>query len=605
MSNRKPTKAKRRRSFNPDEIATLVHQSITRDLDSLQEYATQEELFYATVQKTEFLKKYKSSESDQELLRDLSIGMFHANIQRLRDLDSILRLPGPRISGHRPERRDQILRIARNIINEVLGPLELSEWFNHCRHSGGTTLGLEYEFTSLEAKVTFPLTVTRRLLPLCDLYRAFDKQFDEALLNHNKRNPLGMQEYEIVDGSRTTTVDKDDKKRRIIAIEPTMNMFFQQGLMAILVKRLASLGLDIECLQDAHRTKAWIASITCLLATIDWSSASDNVLRSLVKWLMPSDWFYALDLVRSPLTQINGEWVDLPMISTMGNATTFPIETLIFWAVGVATLAAEKNGASELVPYELFKEVSVFGDDCILPSYIAQEYIEVLHSVGFQVNDKKSFFREFRFRESCGGDYYRGRNVRPFYLKSPTSTRLSALGPWLCTLVNGITKKYIVYFGTLRYVYGKEFYRTIADIMRQYQIKVKLVPPYFPDDAGFKIGSDLNRFRHQYDFDFDKVVVDEHGCHYFSYYTFKYRHTKERGDAIRLWDELRAQRVRGREWPCWGNKEALVITLDKRGKLRYGWKPDEAPVHKDLGGYVVAGGLSVSWALQVKHITTG
>lgn len=41
----------------------------------------------------------------------------------------------------------------------------------------------------------------------------------------------------------------------------------------------------------------------------------------------------------------------------------------------------------------------------------------MLQFTGFKLNEEKSFFGDEPFRESCGGDYFAGKPVRPFYLK--------------------------------------------------------------------------------------------------------------------------------------------------------------------------------------------
>nr|QDH90208.1 MAG: RNA-dependent RNA polymerase [Leviviridae sp.] len=54
--------------------------------------------------------------------------------------------------------------------------------------------------------------------------------------------------------------------------------------------------------------------------------------------------------------------------------------------------------------------VRVYGDDIICPVEFVPSVIRTLESFGFKVNAHKSFWNG-KFRESCGRDYYDGRDV--------------------------------------------------------------------------------------------------------------------------------------------------------------------------------------------------
>jgi hypothetical protein len=93
----------------------------------------------------------------------------------------------------------------------------------------------------------------------------------------------------------------------------------------------------------------------------------------------------------------------------MGNATTFPVQSLIFWAVCVATL--ESSG------FHQPNEVYVFGDDIIVPAVATPLIMETLAAYGLKVNQRKSFYIG-AFRESCGVDAYKGVDVTPIRWKT-------------------------------------------------------------------------------------------------------------------------------------------------------------------------------------------
>ena len=124
---------------------------------------------------------------------------------------------------------------------------------------------------------------------------------------------------------------------------------------------------------------------------------------------------------------------------------------------------------------------------------MADTFVAVMEEVGFIVNSEKSCIGSLRFRESCGGDYLAGFNVRPFHLKAPPRNRMSNLEPWLYIIWNRCLEKYISYFGTLSYIYDKELWKTLVAIFVRFNLKIRLIPDFLPEDAGLKL-EDLARF---------------------------------------------------------------------------------------------------------------
>lgn len=237
------------------------------------------------------------------------------------------------------------------------------------------------------------------------------------------RCELGLDWIGYVRGNRFTTVPKDSSIDRGICIEPSGNLYCQLGIGGYWKSRLASIGIHVggdpdlnplEALrvrrgpdgQQIHQELARIGSITGELATIDLSSASDTVCYQLVRWLIPDDWFALLDATRSPLTLIEGKWTHLQKFSSMGNGYTFELETVIFCALVHAVTGCTPG-----------KDVFVYGDDIIVPAIHARDTLAVLQAFGFTPNAKKTFTTGL-FRESCGGDFFMGTNVRSFFLKT-------------------------------------------------------------------------------------------------------------------------------------------------------------------------------------------
>jgi hypothetical protein len=101
----------------------------------------------------------------------------------------------------------------------------------------------------------------------------------------------------------------------------------------------------------------------------------------------------------------------LEKFSSMGNGFTFELETLIFAAI--ALVITRECGFSG----RLGSDVFVFGDDIIVKNGVARPLKSVLEFLGFELNAEKSYFGDEPFRESCGGDYFAGQPVRPYFLK--------------------------------------------------------------------------------------------------------------------------------------------------------------------------------------------
>jgi len=223
----------------------------------------------------------------------------------------------------------------------------------------------------------------------------------------------------FVPGNGFFCVPKDSRIMRPCAKEPSLNSFLQLGVGRVLrdlLKRRAN--IDLTDGQTTHRQVACSASISGEFATIDLSSASDTVCRNLVKLLLPTQWFDLLDNIRSPKTRVEGKWVNLEKFSSMGNGFTFELETLIFYAISSTVAKSD--------------DVLVYGDDIITPSTTCKDVLSALKYFGFTPNIKKTFITGV-FRESCGGDFFNGVEVRPYFLKEEPHEPQHYIG-----LANGI-----------------------------------------------------------------------------------------------------------------------------------------------------------------------
>lgn len=282
------------------------------------------------------------------------------------------------------------------------------------RFGPGTTFELKGQpYNTVLDKITNVTSVTLEALPVWD-HTVSDVSYIRV------RQRLGLAHYRTVRGNRFTTVPKDGSTDRGICIEPGANLWCQLGVGAVLKAKLAQIGiftlpptkmrgllqLDTEDGQPIHRRIARSASVESSFASIDLKSASDTVSFELVRWLLPPDWFELLCSLRSPKTLIENTWVHLSKFSSMGNGFTFELETLIFLALCCSVVPDATPG----------ENVFVFGDDILVPNGSAASCLAILTMAGFTPNPSKTFDSS-AFRESCGGDYFDGWNVRPVQVK--------------------------------------------------------------------------------------------------------------------------------------------------------------------------------------------
>jgi len=217
---------------------------------------------------------------------------------------------------------------------------------------------------------------------------------------------------------RVTSVPKNMKTPRIIAIEPTAVQYMQQGLARVVIDSIHENSLVRGMVgftdQDVNRRLAREGSLTGNLATLDLSEASDRVSYQLVE-AMCKEWplaWAALDACRSRLADVPGHGViPLAKFASMGSALTFPIEAMYFLVLVFLGIQKELN--RPLTRYDISSlrgRVRVFGDDIIVPKEYVYSVMATLELYGSKVNRSKSFWNG-SFRESCGREYYAGEDV--------------------------------------------------------------------------------------------------------------------------------------------------------------------------------------------------
>lgn len=293
----------------------------------------------------------------------------------------------------------------------LMGPVEnyLNEIPNLVRVTSGATADTSRIQSRRDLKLRRKVAVTEGCLPLID-----------AVLRH-----FGVEDVKvyICQHNRIEFVPKNFKTKRTIACEPKGNLVCQLTFDAYGKTRLLRWGVDLRHGQASNSAKAKSGSISGEIATVDFESASDCTAARAVELLWPQEWYSLLSRMRSPEFRLgSGDGVSsgtYHKFSSMGNGTTFVIETTIFAA------AARALGS---------RTYAVYGDDVVIERELAPRFMRLCRFLGFHVNTQKThWLKNDRFRESCGEDYYDGILVTPFYLRNDAELRRE-----VCHNINGL-----------------------------------------------------------------------------------------------------------------------------------------------------------------------
>jgi len=192
---------------------------------------------------------------------------------------------------------------------------------------------------------------------------------------------------EFTQGSRFTTVPKNNLVDRPINVEPIGNLVVQRQIGNYIRSELKRLyAVDLDNLAEKHREMIKSKGVSM----IDLKNASDSITNTLCQFLFQKAFFSELQNSRSPyVLGLDQAFHSTHKISSMGNGYTFELMTLILTSI---VRQFDPNG-------------SVFGDDIIIADEHAQDLIALLEGIGFVVNKEKTFVNS-PFRESCGSNYH-------------------------------------------------------------------------------------------------------------------------------------------------------------------------------------------------------
>lgn len=200
---------------------------------------------------------------------------------------------------------------------------------------------------------------------------------------------------EFTQGNRFSTVPKNNLVNRPICIESLANILTQRRIGQGIRTSLKDYGLDLDTVAERHR----VLISKPKFATIDLKNASDRISLELVKYLLPKRIYNLIIASRSEMTLgPDDQYYIVHKVSSMGNGFTFELMSLILYCLSKT----------------YSDDVSVFGDDIIVPNEFASSIIADLEAATFVVNREKSHVHD-RYRESCGAHYLDGHGYIESY----------------------------------------------------------------------------------------------------------------------------------------------------------------------------------------------
>lgn len=495
-------------------------------------------LFKAAYQLASLTKRHRFTNdlySDQELI-DKAVAGFLETQSRLAELDL----------DKLDAESSFILDLAAGYVARVLGTYNDEEHRSLCRFGRKASVGIPARAACLAARWELPISGSLEQISWFDSEMSQDLFVQDYWAKQLESDP-NRSIYRETSSLTLTLVPKTFKSLRSIMPNTTIGSYMSYGLGEMIRKRLKREGYDIKSLQQRHRYLAHQGSVHGLYATADLSSASDSITDALVKRLLPSDWYDVMSSSRIAKVQLpDDQIVESLTFCTMGIGYTFPLQTLIF-------LSLLKS--IEFFHYGRFdrRTISVYGDDLIYDPRMHGQVVTYFKRFGFLINVEKTFVSG-HFRESCGGDYFRGVDVRPFQPRNGQAlVGPKAYEAVLYKFINGLLMRWSEY----------EISSTLDFLVSQLELVAgtcKIVPGDFPDDAGIKCPTlthwvFLQRARTSH----PKYVG--HGVYRFSYLRLVPDERKETRHDPYYWDRLRGTTVQVFDYSCTQYREHPTATV--------------------------------------------
>lgn len=456
--------------LSTDAIVTSVTRALLRDLNLDSEFLGNPRSWNLTFsplnsydfkryhQAVNFLKKYTFQDEmrNSSMYEQKAIETFVECQDRLRnhsyhDLDALTA---------------SVVSYARGWLQEVLKEYDLDEHLEECYFPHKASVGNGLSSSTLCAKWTTGLTGS---VYHCEWFSHVYKQWHGHSVNDKFVDPRH------VDVLQATLVPKRWNQRRLICPNTSIGGLYSNGLGRVLEQRLRLKGYDIKNLQEIHKVLARKASKFDQLATIDQTSASDNITVELCRKLLPHRWFSVINNGRIGAIRFDAEPIPMETMSTMGIGYTFPLQTLVFLSLAYGSLYTYEDRGRKVKD----RTISCFGDDLIVPKELKDVIVPTFHRLGLVINETKSFW-DGPFRESCGGDYHHGLDVRPAFCPTGGKLTRNEYLSFLCKMFNSLHRRWHMHEIRLSL-------ETILVEFRSLNWDPYVVPKTFGDDSGLQL----------------------------------------------------------------------------------------------------------------------
>lgn len=419
-----------------------------------------------------------------------------------------------------------VLQRARCIVKGILGSYDEEEHFLACKFGSKADVGCPAASAYLDTKL-----LKADVSGSFEHRRWFKQNYlrtDDILSDILEQRAVPFSKEDPADTTlgcteslKLVSVPKKYNILRSIMPNTRIGTFFTLGLGKVIEKRLVKAGLNIKRLQSLHKVWARRYSKTKTHVTADLSAASDSFTWELIARLVPRKWLHILAKGRLTTVTISGKNYKLESFMTMGIGFTFPLQTLLFYSIVKATM--ELSG--------VYGRVSVYGDDLIYPTRVHRFVSQIFTDIGFILNDDKTFVRH-DFRESCGGDYYCGHDVRPYQPEGQHA--LLPPKPFAVLVyktINGLLRRW-----------EPEEIPTALNFLYQEVVGcigvLHQVPPSFPDHSGVKVCSP--NYKLPWYQPWVKVKVNENKSYCFAFLSIQPRDRVVEAQYAYYWEKLRS-----------------------------------------------------------------
>jgi len=285
-----------------------------------------------------------------------------------------------------------LVDITREIICNILGDFDFDTFAQDCAFGRRSARGLPRSKSYLAMR-SKKLCGTNEQREWFKAVASMDPHLLRASRQSNRKTRC--RRYGTITSSgkdeltRVTTVPKNSSTARVISLPSVLGGFLSRGLGNYIRSQLEKhTHIDLSLQQQRHKNWVIQASIDGLSATLDMRKASDSFVWNHILLLLPKSWHSVIKVCRG--TKV-ADWksgnkegkIVLKSIMLMGSGHTFPLQTLLFYAMCEAVRVYTSTRG----------RVSAYGDDLIIPTSTARQCIVFLNRLGFTVNSEKSFFR--------------------------------------------------------------------------------------------------------------------------------------------------------------------------------------------------------------------